>query len=192
MMKKTCSWPNGNPLMQAYHDEEWCVPSYDDRYIFELLTLEGAQAGLSWQIVLSKRAGYQEAFQHFDIAYCAELTDADLQTIKEQYHVIKHLAKLESVRTNARAILNIQEEFGSFSDFLWRYVDGTPIINHWENEGEIPAQTALSKQISTDLKKRNFKFVGPVTTYSFMQAIGLVDDHIRMCAFHTANRVRAK
>ncbi|MCM3761931.1 DNA-3-methyladenine glycosylase I [Alkalihalobacillus oceani] len=187
-MKRTCSWPNGHPLMEAYHDEEWCVPSFDDRYIFELLTLEGAQAGLSWQIVLSKRAGYQEAFQHFDLNYCAELTDADLQTIKEQYQVIKHPTKLESVRTNAQAILNIQAEFGSFSDFLWRYVDGKPIINQWESEGEIPAQTALSKQISKDLKKRNFKFVGPVTIYSFMQAIGLVDDHIRTCAFHTAHR----
>ncbi|MFC3417914.1 DNA-3-methyladenine glycosylase I [Salinicoccus hispanicus] len=183
-----CLWPQSSPLMQTYHDEEWCRPSYDDRYIFEMLTLEGAQAGLSWNIVLAKREAYQAAFNNFDIEYCAGLSDEDLEAIKENYTVIKHLSKLQSVRTNAQAVLKIQKEFSSFSDFLWRFVEFEPIINNWENDTQIPAQSLLSVQISKDLKKRGFKFVGPVITYSFLQAIGMVDDHIRSCKFHTLNR----
>lgn len=185
---QTCLWPNNNKLMQTYHDEEWCVPNYDDQYIFEMLTLEGAQSGLSWSIVLSKREGYKEAFHNFDIIYCSKLTNTDLEYIKEHNNVIKHLSKLQSVRNNANAILKIQEEFGSFSEFLWRYVEHKPIINNWETDAEIPAQTALSKQISNDLKKRGFKYVGPVTIYSFMQSIGMVDDHIKKCACHVSNK----
>src|SRR5690606_28303984 len=124
-----CSWPTGSEMMQAYHDEEWCRPTRDDRYIFELLNLEGAQAGLSWSIVLSKRDAYQTAFQNFDINYCAGLSDSDLENIKENYGVIKHFAKIQAVRSNAQAVLEIQKEFGSFADFLWSYVEGEPIIN---------------------------------------------------------------
>ncbi|MGK7377352.1 DNA-3-methyladenine glycosylase I [Planococcus sp. 1R117A] len=181
-----CLWPQSSEMMQAYHDEEWCRPNRDDRYIFEMLSLEGAQAGLSWSIVLSKRKGYQEAFRDFDIDYCSKLTDPDLEFIKENYNVIKHLSKLQSVRTNAEAILKIQKEFNGFADFLWSFVDFNPIINHWETEQQVPAQTPLSVQLSKELKKRGFKFVGPVTTYSFMQAIGMVDDHINTCTFHTS------
>lgn len=187
-MTEQCLWPQSSQLMQTYHDEEWCRPNRDDRYIFELLTLEGAQAGLSWSIVLAKRKAYQEAFHNFDIEYCAKLTDEDLESIKENYTVIKHMAKLQSVRTNAEAVKEIQKEFKSFSDFLWRYVEFKPVINNWETAGQIPAQSPLSVQISKDLKKRGFKFVGPVTTYSFMQAIGMVDDHLKTCDFHTLNR----
>lgn len=174
--------------MQRYHDKEWCLPSYDDAYIFEMLTLEGAQAGLSWSIVLSKREAYRQAFRNFDIAYCSKLRDEELERIKEDYNVVKNLLKLKSVRSNALAVLDLQSEFGSFADFLWRYVDFIPLINSWESDEQIPARTTLSEQISKDLKKRNFKFVGPVTIYSFMQAIGMVDDHIRTCPYHSANR----
>ncbi|MFC4401727.1 DNA-3-methyladenine glycosylase I [Gracilibacillus xinjiangensis] len=184
----TCSWPDNNKMMQEYHNKEWCVPTNNDQYIFEMLTLEGAQSGLSWSIVLSKRDGYKEAFHQFDLEYCSSLTDDDLIFIKENYQVIKHLLKLQSVRNNAMAILEIQREFGSFSNFLWEYVDYEPIINQWEKDEQIPAQTELSKQISKDLKKRGFKFVGPVIIYSFMQSIGMVDDHIQSCPYHTNNR----
>ncbi len=182
-----CSWSKKNPMMQQYHDKEWCVPSHDDAYIFEMLTLEGAQAGLSWNTILSKREAYRNAFHDFDISYCLKLTDEELDSIKEQYNVIKNPAKIKSVRSNALAVIKIQEEFGSFSDYLWRYVDFSPIINHWESD-QIPAQTVLSEQISKDFKKRGFKFVGPVIIYSFMQSIGLVDDHIRTCPYHSLNR----
>ncbi|MDP4127114.1 MAG: DNA-3-methyladenine glycosylase I [Bacillota bacterium] len=183
-----CLWPGKNPMMQLYHDKEWCIPSHDDSYIFEMLTLEGAQSGLSWNIVLSKRENYKRAFHNFDIAYCSKLSDEELESIRAQYNVVKNLSKLKSVRSNALAIINIQLEFGSFSNFLWRYVDSKPVINNWESDGHVPAQTILSEQISKDLKKRNFKFVGPVIIYSFMQAIGMVNDHIRTCPYHPANR----
>lgn len=184
----TCLWPTNNQLMQDYHDREWCIPTYDDRYIFEMLTLEGAQSGLSWNIVLSKREGYKKAFHNFDISKCAELTEEELEYIKEHYQVIKHMSKIRSVKYNAINILKIQNEFGSFSDFLWKYVEFTPLINNRNIDGDIPSQTNLSTQISKDLKKRGFKFVGPVTIYSFMQAIGMVDDHIKSCVSHTINR----
>lgn len=183
-----CLWPQSSELMQAYHDEEWCRPSRDDRYIFEMLTLEGAQAGLSWSIVLAKRKAYQTAFHHFDITFCAGLSDTDLEAIKESYQVIKHFSKLQSIRTNAEAVLKIQNEYGSFADFLWRFVDHKPIVNSWETDAQMPAQSPLSLQISKELKKRGFKFVGPVTTYSFLQAIGIIDDHIKTCQFHTSNK----
>ncbi|MFC3212376.1 DNA-3-methyladenine glycosylase I [Planomicrobium okeanokoites] len=186
-----CSWPGSSEMMQAYHDEEWCRPTRDDRYIFELLNLEGAQAGLSWSIVLAKRDAYQAAFKNFDIAYCAGLSDSDLESIKENYNVIKHFAKLQSVRSNAQATLKVQEEFGSLAEFLWSFTEGEPVINQWEDSAQMPAESPLSVQISKELKKRGFKFVGPVTTYSFLQAIGMVDDHVKTCDFHTSNRKRS-
>ncbi len=183
-----CLWPGNNPIMKQYHDNEWCRPSYDDSYIFEMLTLEGAQSGLSWSIVLSKREEYKKAFRDFDIRYCSTLSDEELENIKNEYKVIKSPLKLRSVRSNALAVLKIQTEFGSFSDYLWRFVDYRPQINIWDSEEQIHAKTLLSEEISKDLKKRHFKFVGPVIIYSFMQAIGMVDDHIRSCPYHTINR----
>lgn len=180
-MEKRCLWAQSNALMQSYHDEEWCIPSRDDRYIFEMLNLEGAQAGLSWNIVLSKRQAYQEAFQHFDIQYCAQLSEEDLAFIKEHFGVIKHSAKLKSVRSNAQAVIRIQKEWGSFANFLWSFSNDQVIDNIWLSDAQIPAQSAISVQLSKELKKRGFKFVGPVTTYSFMQAIGMVNDHIENC-----------
>lgn len=187
-----CLWPQSSELMQAYHDEEWCRPNRDDRYIFEMLILEGAQAGLSWSIVLAKRDAYQAAFKNFDIEYCAGLSDADLEAIKENFNVIKHFSKLQSVRTNAEAVLRIQKEFKSFADFLWSFVEFEPIINSWDTDTQMPAQSPLSVQISKELKKRGFKFVGPVTTYSFLQAIGMVEDHIKSCKFHSLNSITSE
>ncbi|KOF56277.1 MULTISPECIES: DNA-3-methyladenine glycosylase I [Clostridium] len=182
-----CAWPGKNQTMQEYHDKEWCVSSYDDRYIFEMLSLEGAQAGLSWNTVLSKREEYKKAFNNFDIVYCSKLSDEELEEIRQKYAVIKNKLKLKSVRNNALEILKIQDEFGSFSNYLWKYVDFKPIINNWKSEAEVPAETELSQKISKDLKKRNFKFVGPLIIYSFMQAIGMIDDHIISCQYHSFN-----
>lgn len=183
-----CAWPGKNEVMQEYHDKEWCVPSYDDTYIFEMLSLEGAQAGLSWHTVLSKREEYKKAFNNFDIVYCSKLSDEELEEIREKYAVIKNKLKLKSVRSNALEILKIQDEFGSFSDYLWKYVDFKPIINSWKSEAEVPAENELSQKISKDLKKRGFKFVGPLIIYSFMQAIGMIDDHIVSCQYHSFNK----
>ncbi len=185
---KACSWPGENPIMQQYHDNEWCVPSRDDTYIFEMLSLEGAQAGLSWSIVLSKREDYKRAFHNFDIEYCAGLKDEEIEMIRQEFNVVKSLSKLKSVRSNAQAIIKVREEFGSFASFLWRYVDDKPVINAWEPDTPMPAETQLSARLSKDLKKRGFKFIGPVILYSFMQAIGMVDDHIISCPYHTYNR----
>lgn len=185
---KRCLWAESSPLMKRYHDNEWCMPAYEDQYIFEMLTLEGAQAGLSWSIVLNKREDYRNAFHNFDIVYCSNLTDEDLLNIKEGYNVVGHMAKLLSVRSNAQAVLELQQEFGSFSNFLWEYVGHRPLMNKRKADEDIPASTELSTRISKDLKKRNIKFAGPVITYSFMQAIGMVNDHIEACACHPDKR----
>ena len=184
-----CQWPGNSEMMRLYHDSEWCVPSNDDTYIFEMLNLEGAQAGLSWSIVLAKREEYKKAFRDFDIEYCSQLSEEDLETVRQKYNVIKNSAKLKAVRNNAVAVLDIKQEFGSFSDFLWQYVGFKPIINSWSSETDIPAKTELSEQISKDLKKRGFKFVGPVIIYSFLQAIGMVDDHVKTCSKHSNNKL---
>lgn len=189
-MIENCSWPGQDPRMIAYHDEEWGVPSKDDRYLFELITLEGAQSGLSWSIVLNKREGYQEAFHQFDIDRCANLSDQELLDIKEQAQIIKHLNKIQSVRKNAQAIQKIQKEYGSFAAYLWRYVDNEPIVNQWTSISNIPAQSELSVRLSKDLKKRGFNFVGPVTMYSYMQAVGMINDHILSCQCHPVNQLK--
>lgn len=184
---KRCRWAGNDPLMQQYHDNEWCVPADDDRYIFEMLSLEGAQAGLSWSVILHKREAYREAFSNFDIGYCSNLTNEDILAIKENYNVVRHMGKLQSVRSNARSVLEVQREFGSLSDFLWDYVGQSPQLNNRKTDEDIPASTALSERISKDMKKRGFKFVGPVIIYSFMQAIGMVEDHVESCAWHTGS-----
>ena len=189
-MIENCSWPGQDPRMIAYHDEEWGVPSKDDRYLFELITLEGAQSGLSWSIVLNKREGYQEAFHQFDIDRCANLSDQELLDIKEQAQIIKHLNKIQSVRKNAQAIQKIQKEYGSFAAYLWRYVDNEPIVNQWTSISNKPAQSELSVRLSKDLKKRGFNFVGPVTMYSYMQAVGMINDHILSCQCHPVNQLK--
>lgn len=183
-MTKRCGWAGPEENMQEYHDEEWCVVSHDDRYLFEMLTLEGAQAGLSWQLIINKREAYREAFHDFSIAKCAELTDTELEEIRTHSGIVKNKLKINSVRSNALAFQKIQQEFGSFSSYIWSF--SPPIDNKWQNETEVPAETELSQKISKDLKKRGFKFVGPVIVYSYMQAIGMVNDHILSCEFRDA------
>ena len=185
---RQCSWPGQNQVLRDYHDNEWCVPSFDDRCLFELLSLEGAQAGLSWSLILARREEYRRAFHHFDIARCACLTEKEIADIARDYGVVKNMAKLRSVKSNAVVILRLQEEFGSFADFLWRFVDFKPIVNAWESEALVPAKNALSERVSRELKKRGIKFAGPVIVYSFLQAAGIIDDHIRSCPRQKANR----
>nr|WP_263314104.1 DNA-3-methyladenine glycosylase I [Mammaliicoccus sp. Marseille-Q6498] len=182
-----CTWPSSDE-MKDYHKNEWCRINKDDQYIFEMLSLEGAQAGLSWETVIQKREAYQQAFHQFDIDKCAELTDEEIENIKENYLVIKHLGKLKSVRSNAILVKQMQQEYGSFAEFLWAYVNDKPIINEWENSSEMPAETDLSIKLSKDLKKLGFKFVGPKIIYSFLQSIGIIDDHLITCPYHSKNR----
>jgi len=185
---RVCSWPGNNELMRKYHDEEWCIPSHDDRFIFEMLNLEGAQAGLSWSTVINKRDQYLSAFHHFDIEYCANLNDEDLEDIRINYGIIKNRLKIKAVRTNAILTKELIKEYGSLSHYFWNYVNHEPIINRWDKETQMPVESDISQLISQDLKKRGFKFVGSVIIYSFMQAIGMVDDHILECPYHSQNK----
>ncbi|MCK6375271.1 MAG: DNA-3-methyladenine glycosylase I [Zoogloea sp.] len=182
-----CAWCGADPLYQAYHDTEWGVPLHDDRALFELLTLEGAQAGLSWLTVLKKREGYREAFAGFDPAVVARFTDADQARLMQNPGIVRNRLKISSTIDNARAFLAIQAEFGSFDAWLWRFVDGQPIINSPATLADVPARTALSDTLSKALKKRGFRFVGSTICYAFMQAAGLVNDHTTDCFCHPAS-----
>lgn len=176
-----CEWADGSgPEMTAYHDEEWGVPSHDDVHLFELLVLEGAQAGLSWTTILRKRAGYRRAFDDFDAAKIARYGDADVARLLGDAGIVRNRAKIESTIANARAVLAVQED-GSLSDYLWGFVDGEPVINAWRSVSDLPSQTPVSTTMSRDLKRRGFRFVGPTTCYAFMQAAGLVNDHVVDC-----------
>ncbi|WP_431802404.1 DNA-3-methyladenine glycosylase I [Halobacillus andaensis] len=183
-----CPWAQSDPNMTHYHNTEWGRPSHDDTYLFEMLNLEGAQAGLSWRTILNKREGYRRAFHHFDLDRCAALSESDLEAIREKGEVVRHPQKIKAVKSNALAALKIQEEFGSLSAYFWQFTDHHPIINHRQQSSQIPAQDELSVKVSKDLKKRGFKFVGPVTIYSFLQAIGVIDDHLITCPYHTDHR----
>jgi len=176
-----CAWGAAPPAMLAYHDTEWGVPLHDDRALFELLSLEGAQAGLSWRTILERRAAYREAFHGFDIARVARMRDAALEKLLTDSGVVRNRLKVFSVRENARAALVAIEEAGSFDAFLWGFVDGKPIVNQWTRHEQVPAQTEVSDRMSKALKKRGFKFVGSTICYSFMQATGMVDDHLTTC-----------
>ncbi len=179
---KRCAWvPESNPEYQKYHDDEWGVPVYDDRLFFEMLILEGAQAGLSWETVLKKRGGYKKAFHNFDVQKCAKLSDSELEKLMQNPEIIRNRLKIFSVRKNAIAFINIQKEFGSFSNYIWKFVDNKPIVNNLKSTSEIPAKTEISDKISKDLKKRGMSFVGSTIMYAFMQATGLVNDHITDC-----------
>ncbi len=165
----------------AYHDHEWGVPVHDDRQLFEMLVLEGAQAGLSWLTILRKRDGYRRAFDGFDLERVARYDDRTVTTLMQDTGIVRNRLKIESVIRNARGILDIQADFGSLDSFLWRYVDGTPIRNTWNHLREVPARTPISDRMSRDLRKRGFNFVGPTICYAFMQATGMVDDHLNDC-----------
>jgi DNA-3-methyladenine glycosylase I len=165
----------------AYHDEEWGVPVHDERELFELLVLEGAQAGLSWITILRKREGYRRAFDNFDVRKVAAYDDAKQAELRDDSGIIRNKLKIKSAVQNARAFLRVQEEFGSFDNYIWGFVDHKPVINTWRTLSEIPASTPLSEQISKDLKKRGFNFVGPTIIYAYMQSIGMVNDHTVGC-----------
>lgn len=171
---------DGIPLYEIYHDTEWGVPSYDDRYLFEMLILEGAQAGLSWITILRRREGYRKAFHHFDPEKVATMTEEELTALKQNPLIIRNRLKIWSARQNARVFLEIQKEFGSFSNYLWGHVSA-PIQNRWKALSDVPAETPLSKQISSDLKKRGMRFVGPTIIYAYLQAVGVVNDHLTSC-----------
>jgi len=173
--------PLDKPDYVAYHDTEWGVPVHDDRQLFELLILEGAQAGLSWYTILRRRAGYRAAFRDFDVSKVARMTDAQLERVLTKGNVIRNRLKVFSTRTNARAFLAIQKEFSSFDAYVWRFVGGQPIRHRATAMGELPARSAESDALSKDLKKRGMSFVGSTIIYAFMQATGLVDDHMAGC-----------
>lgn len=179
-----CGWAGDDPLYVAYHDHEWGVPVHDDRALFELLTLEGAQAGLSWITILRKRERYREVFEGFDPARVAEFDEARILDLLQDPGIIRNRLKVESTVSNARAFLDVQAEFGSFDQYIWQFVDGVPKQNAWRALDEVPAETPESRAMSKDLKRRGFRFVGPTICYAFMQAAGLVNDHLTTCFRH--------
>jgi len=170
-----------DPLYLAYHDEEWGVPSHDDRYLFEMLSLEGAQAGLSWSTILKKRDGYRRAFDGFEPSRVARFDGRKVERLLQDASIVRNRAKIESVVANARLVLAVQDEVGSLSAYLWDFVGGAPIQNRWSSLRDIPAETAESGSMSKALKERGFRFVGPTVCYAFMQAAGLVNDHEVTC-----------
>jgi DNA-3-methyladenine glycosylase I len=177
-----CAWVAGSEgVMLAYHDEEWGVPSRDDGHLFELLTLEGAQAGLSWSTILAKRSGYRRAFADFDPGVVARFTARDVERLLGDRGIVRNRLKVESTVVNAGRVLETRAEHGSFAAYLWDFVGGEPIVGRFETLAELPAETALSRALSKDLKRRGFRFVGPTVCYAFMQAVGLVNDHTVDC-----------
>jgi len=180
-MKQRCPWSTDDPLYIAYHDEEWGVPVYDERKLFEFLILEGVQAGLSWLTVLRKRANYRQALDGFDPQRIARYDEAKMAELLADPGLIRNRAKMSALVGNARAYLEMAASGDSFSEYLWNFVDGRPLRNAWERPADIPAQTAISRIMSMDLKKRGFKFVGPTICYAFMQAVGMVNDHLVDC-----------
>jgi DNA-3-methyladenine glycosylase I len=186
-MKKNiqrCTWASGDPLLTAYHDEEWGVPLHDDEKLFEFLILEGAQAGLSWLTVLKKRENYRAAFDRFRPAVVAGYTKRDVQRLMKNEGIIRNRLKIEAAITNAAKFLEIQDEFGSFDAYIWSFVGGRAQDHRFSSLSRIPATTAESDAMSRDLKKRGFKFVGPTICYAFMQAVGMVNDHTIDCFRH--------
>jgi len=184
--KIRCAWCGTDPLYCTYHDEEWGVPSHDDRHLFEKLILDGAQAGLSWITILRKRESYRAAYENFDVRKVARFTPAREAKLMLNPGIVRNRQKIASSVTNARNFIAIQEEFGTFDKYLWRFVDGKPLINHWKSIKEVPATSKESDALSKDLKKRGFKFVGSTIIYAFMQAAGLINDHTTDCFRHSA------
>jgi DNA-3-methyladenine glycosylase I len=185
-----CAWvPLQDPLYVAYHDEEWGVPSHDERHLFELLTLEGAQAGLSWSTILHKREGYRSAFAGFDVDAVARFRKRDVERLLGDPRIVRNRLKVESAVNNAQRLLELRED-GGFDEYVWSFVGGEPLVGSWRSVSEIPAETAESRALSKGLKKRGFRFVGPTVCYSFMQAVGLVDDHTLDCFRRARRRAR--
>ncbi len=183
-MKNRCEWCGSDPLYIAYHDDEWGVPVHDDRHLFEMLILEGTQAGLSWLTILKKRENYRKAFHWFDFEKIAKYSQRDIERLLGDSGIVRNRLKIESVIKNARGVLEIKGEFGTLDLFLWRYVDGIPVQNHWKSIAEVPTRTAQSDAMSRDLKRRGFNFVGSTICNAFMQAVGMVNDHTVNCFRH--------
>jgi DNA-3-methyladenine glycosylase I len=183
-MMKRCAWAGERPMYVKYHDEQWGVPLHDDQALFEMLILEGAQAGLSWRTILEKRQNFRAAFDQFDPTVVAAYDESKIQELLNDPGIIRNQLKIRAAVANARAFLEVQDEFGSFDAYIWGFVDHKPIINHWKTPREVPAKTAEAEAMSKDLKKRGFKFVGPTICYAFMQAVGMVNDHTVDCFRH--------
>jgi len=182
MARKRCEWAEGSDAaMLAYHDEEWGTPSRDERHLFEMLTLEGAQAGLSWQTILNKREGYRRAFVGFDPAKVARFGEEKMERLMRDPGIVRNRAKIDATIANARTVLAIRADVGPLSQYLWSFVDGAPVQNSWRRLSEIPAETTESQAMSKALKKRGFRFVGPTICYALMQAVGMVNDHVASC-----------
>lgn len=181
MTKVRCEWCGDDPLYVAYHDEEWGRPCHDDAKLFEMLILEGMQAGLSWITILRKRENFREAFDNFDPHKIIAYDEAKVESLMQNKGIIRNRLKIESSIKNARAFLAVQDEFGSFDAYIWQFVGGKPIVNQFQSMSDIPAKTSEAEAMSKDLKKRGFKFVGPTICYAFMQACGMVNDHIMDC-----------
>ena len=180
-MTKRCTWAATGPLETAYHDAEWGVPVHDDRRLFEFLILEGAQAGLSWSTILRKRDAYRRAFNGFDPAQVSRFDARRQRALLADEGIVRNRLKIESAVRNAHAFLSVQAEFGSFDNYVWRFVDGKPVRNAWKSQAQVPASTPVSDALSKDLKARGFNFVGSTICYAFMQAVGMVNDHVTGC-----------
>ena len=183
-MRQRCGWAAGSPIMIAYHDREWGVPLHNDRGLFEFLILEGAQAGLSWSTILNKREAYRNAYDRFDVAKVARYGNSKVRALLRNPGIVRNRLKILASIQNARAFEAVQDEFGSFDSYIWRFVDGRPKQNRWASVGSMPATTRESDAMSKDLKGRGFKFVGPTICYAFMQAVGMVNDHSLDCFRH--------
>ncbi|MBQ7256262.1 MAG: DNA-3-methyladenine glycosylase I [Abditibacteriota bacterium] len=177
------NWAEGDPLLEKYHDLEWCKINHNDNYQFEMLCLEGASVGLSWKTIINKRESYRKAFHGFDIDLCAKMSDEELNELLFDTSLIRNRSKIYSVRSNALVVKDIQKEFGSFDVYLWGFSDGKQIDGKWRKPEMIPTQSDLSERLCKDMKKRGISFVGPVITYSFLQAIGIVNDHLADCEY---------
>lgn len=182
MTQKRCAWAT-TELSIPYHDNEWGRPVHDDRELFEFLILEGAQAGLSWETILVKRDRYREVFFRFDPERVAKMTARDVARLMRDPGIVRNRAKIESTIGNARAFLKVRDEFGTFDRYIWGFVGGKPIVNKWKRRSQLPGETPVSQTMSKDLKKRGFRFVGPTICYAFMQAVGMVNDHVLDCAW---------
>ena len=189
-MPTRCAWANGGPLEIEYHDTEWGVPSRDDRHLFEMLILEGAQAGLSWSTILKKRENYRKAFAGFDPVKVARFDARRRAALMRDPGIVRNRLKIEATGANARQVLAVQEEHGSLAAYLWQFVDGKPIVNRWTTRDRVPAETAESRAMSKALLQRGFRFVGPTICYAFMQATGMVNDHVTTCFRYSKRRSR--
>lgn len=181
---KRCQWVTEDPLYIDYHDNEWGVPVHDDERLFEFLILEGCQAGLSWITILKKRENYREAFNHFDAEAISRFNDTKIEKLLLNPGLIRNRLKMSAIIQNAKAYLKMKDEYNTFAEYIWAFVDGKPILNQWNNQNQVPTQTAVSDRMAKDLKKRGFKFVGTTICYAYMQAVGMVNDHLTTCFRH--------